>query len=97
MRSPRCSPAGSPAATVSATRGLRTALDIDGAEVSALTRRSDGRLVLRVVNHVRRPPRSGRPERTGERTDLTGAPTGEGFRNEVELRPWEIATFAIDD
>jgi alpha-mannosidase len=70
---------------------------VEGAEVSALTRRDDGRLELRVVNPTDEPATLRVPERTGERTDLAGTPTGEPFVGELELRPWEIATIALDD
>jgi len=81
---------GDPAAT-------GQALGVTGAEVSALTRRPDGRLELRVVNTTDAPATVELGGRTGERTDLAGEPTGERVDGAVELRPREIATVALDE
>lgn len=72
------------------------ALTVEGAEVSALDRRADGRIELRVVNPTAAPATLRVPGRRGERTDLAGLPTGEAFSGELELRPWEIAALALD-
>jgi alpha-mannosidase len=80
---------GDPAASAAA-------LQVDGAEVSALTRRADGRMELRVVNTSGAPTTVTVAGRTGERTDLAGRPTGEAFDGSATLRPHEIATFALD-
>jgi alpha-mannosidase len=72
------------------------ALAISGAEVSALGRRDDGRLELRVVNTTPEAATVDLDGRTGERTDLAGVPTGERFEGSVVLRPHEIATLALD-
>ncbi|MEZ5140630.1 MAG: hypothetical protein R2711_18190 [Acidimicrobiales bacterium] len=73
------------------------ALQVTGAEVSALTRRPDGRLELRLVNTTDAPAAVGLGGRTGERTDLAGEPTGERVVGSLELRPREIATLALDE
>jgi hypothetical protein len=73
------------------------ALAVEGAEVTALDRRPDGAIELRVVNPTDAPATLRVPGRTGRRTDLAGVPTGEAFGGELELRPWEIATLALDD
>lgn len=73
-----------------------SALEVTGAEVTALTRRADGRLELRVVNPSDEPATVSVPGRTGEVTDLAGAPTGEAFTATRPLRPWEILTLALD-
>lgn len=72
-------------------------LEVSGAEVSALTRRPDGRLELRAFNPTGEPASLRVPGRTGERTDLAGRPTGERFTAELSLRPHEIATVALDE
>jgi alpha-mannosidase len=73
-----------------------TALQVDGAEVSALTRRDDGRVELRVVNTTDEPATVTVAGRTGQLTDLNGAETGEPFTGELELRPHQIQTIALD-
>lgn len=72
------------------------ALTVAGAEVTALTRRSDGRQELRVVNPTSEPAILTVAGRTGAVTDLRGRPTGARFDGRLELRPWQIATLALD-
>ncbi|MCB0971140.1 MAG: hypothetical protein KDA97_06435, partial [Acidimicrobiales bacterium] len=72
------------------------ALDVRGAEVSALTTRADGRIEVRVVNTADAPAMLTIAGRTGDRTDLRGEPTGERFDGTLELRAREIATVALD-
>lgn len=73
------------------------ALRVVGAEVSALTRRPDGRLEVRLVNTSGEPVEADLGGRTGERTDLLGRPLGERVDDRLALRPWEIATLALDE
>ena len=82
---------------VGAPEASGQALSVTGAEVSALTRDAEGRLVLRVVNTTSEPTVLQVPGRTGERTDLAGRSTGERFDAELALRPHEIATLALDE
>ena len=72
------------------------ALSVDGAEVTALTRRPDGRIELRVVNTLDEAATVTVAGHTGERTDLNGDPTGERFEGQLLLRPHQIATIALD-
>lgn len=72
------------------------ALAVDGAEVTALTRRADGRVELRLVNPLPTEATATITGRTGERTDLTGRATGERFHEDLDLRPHEIVTLALD-
>ena len=72
------------------------ALTVTGAEVTALTRRADGRMELRAVNTSDEPATLTVADRTGELTDLAGQPTGERFEGALELRPHQIATIALD-
>jgi hypothetical protein len=72
------------------------ALAVSGAEVTALTRRDDGRLELRVVETEGKPAQVTVAGRTGERTDLEGTPTDDRFEGTIHLRPHEIATLALD-
>src|SRR5207237_3280661 len=67
-----------------------TALDVRGAEVSAL-RRVPGGLELRVFNPTAETAPVRVAGRTGWVVDLRGAPAAP-FDGAVELRPWEIAT-----
>ncbi|HSL57529.1 MAG TPA: hypothetical protein VK866_06790 [Acidimicrobiales bacterium] len=68
-----------------------TALEVDGAEVSALRRVGD-RVELRVFNPSSEAPTVVRlPGRTGWRVDLRGRPVAP-FEGEVALGPAEIAT-----
>jgi alpha-mannosidase len=87
-------------ASVATSRGLPatgTALEVNGAEVSAVTRDAGG-LVVRVF---RTAPdegdvsvtRAGLPAR-GWVIDLRGAPV-RAFEGSVTLRPWEIATLRL--
>ena len=73
------------------------ALAVTGAEVSALTRRPDGRLELRVFNPTDAPAHLVVAGRTGEITDLRGTPTGEPFTGATTLGPQRILTLALDD
>ena len=75
-------------------------LTVDGAEVSALRWRDDGRRELRVFNPSRRPTTlsvatEGEPVR-GEITDLRGRGTGLAFDGSTELGPHQILTLALD-
>ena len=72
------------------------ALDVRGAEVTAVTTRPDGRIEVRVVNTADEPATLTIADRTGERTDLRGEPTGDRFDGTLEPRPREIATVALD-
>ncbi|MGN6695233.1 MAG: hypothetical protein ACTHN0_13745, partial [Aquihabitans sp.] len=80
---------GDPAASASA-------LQVDGAEVTALTRRPDGRVELRVVNTTDQPTTVTVSGRTGQLTDLMGNETGEAFTGTLELGPAKIQTIALD-
>ena len=73
------------------------ALSVEGAEVTSLTRRPDGRLELRVVETQGHDAELVVAGRTGERTDLAGRATGEPFDGRLRLRPHEIATLALDE
>lgn len=73
------------------------ALQVHGAEVSALTRRPDGRMELRLVNTTDASADVDLGGRTGERTDLAGRPLGERVAGSLVLRPREIATVALDE
>jgi mannosylglycerate hydrolase len=72
------------------------ALAVSGAEVSALRRRGDGRLELRVVNPSDEPSTLTVDGRTGQVTNLRGTPTGETFDGRTDLRPWQILTLVLD-
>jgi hypothetical protein len=72
------------------------ALSVTGAEVSAVSRRPDGRMEVRVVNTTDDPTVVTIDQRTGEHTDLLGRSTGERFATSTTLRPHEIATLALD-
>ena len=87
-RYPGRSGAGDPTAT-------GQALHVTGAEVTALTRRDDGRLELRVVETTGAPSTVTVEGATGELTDLRGRPTGV-FTGSLELRGNQIQTIAID-
>ena len=73
------------------------ALTVEGAELSALTRRDDGRVEVRVVNTTGEPAQLRIADRSGELTDLNGTPTGEAFTGELTLRPHQIVTIALAD
>ena len=75
---------------------LASALTVEGAEVTALTRRDDGRVELRVVNTTDTPTTVTVAGRTGRLTDLNGAETGEPFTGSLDLRPHQIQTLALD-
>lgn len=72
------------------------ALAVQGAEVSALGRRPDGRLELRVVETSGLPTTLRVPGRRGELTDLAGRPLGVAFDGEMPLEPHRMATVALD-
>jgi len=72
-----------------------SALDVTGAEVSAL-RRVDGVLELRVFNPTDRPTTVALPGRRGSLVDLRGRPTGT-FDESFPLRPWGMATLRLDE
>ncbi len=76
-----------------------SALDVDGAEVSALLRDDHGALVLRVVNRTPDDAsitvaRHG-TKVTGFAVDLTGAELAP-FDGRAALRPWELLTLRLD-
>ncbi|MGI8710410.1 MAG: hypothetical protein ACR2LA_05395, partial [Acidimicrobiales bacterium] len=73
------------------------ALAVEGAEVSALTRRPDGRLELRVVETAGQPTTLRVPGRCGELTDLAGRPLGLPFDGELDMEPHRIVTLALDE
>ncbi len=73
------------------------ALAVDGVEVTALTRRTDGRLELRGVNPTDEPTMLTAPGRSGQLTDLRGEPTGETFDGELLVAPHRIVTIALDE
>jgi alpha-mannosidase len=77
-----------------------TALVIDGARPSALTRGADGALVVRLVNlsptdATATLTRPDAPSASGQVVSLLGEPL-RPFTGEVELRPWEIVTLRVD-
>ena len=72
------------------------ALQITGAEVTALRRTDDGRLELRVVNPSAQPTTLTVADRTGQPVDLRGTPNGERFDGSATLAPWKIATIILD-
>ncbi len=72
-----------------------SALDVTGAEVSAL-RRVDGVLELRVFNPTDQPTTVSLPGRRASLVDLRGRPV-EAFDDSFPLRPWGIATARLDD
>ncbi|CAN5799953.1 hypothetical protein BH10ACT1_BH10ACT1_11250 [soil metagenome] len=72
-------------------------LRVDGAEVTALHRTTDGRVELRVVNPTDAPATLTVAGRTGTVVDLRGEPTGQAFDGALDLGPWKIATIVLDD
>jgi len=76
-------------------------LRVTGGEVSALRRRADGRLELRVFNPGDEPVEvtvadaAGEPV-AGEATDLRGEPVGRAFGGTEVLAAHRIATWALD-
>lgn len=72
-----------------------TALEVEGAEVSAL-RRAPGGLELRVFNPTEDEATVRLPGRRGWLVDLRGRPL-EPFEGEFALAPWRIATARLDD
>lgn len=73
------------------------ALSVEGAEVTALRRRDDGRLELRVVNPSDADTVLRITGTHGEVTDLRGHPTGQTFTGELAVAPWKIVTLALDE
>jgi alpha-mannosidase len=73
-----------------------TALEVAGAEVSAVVRDGGGRLTVRLFNPTDGAVTAHLPGRRGWRTDLRGR-AGEPFEGRVELRPWEILTLSVDE
>jgi mannosylglycerate hydrolase len=71
-----------------------SALDVSGAEVSAV-RRHGSRLEVRVVNASPSPTTVTVDGRTGWLVDLRGRPV-EPFEQSVDLPPWRIATLHLD-
>ncbi|HEX5587528.1 MAG TPA: glycoside hydrolase family 38 C-terminal domain-containing protein, partial [Acidimicrobiia bacterium] len=83
---------------------IGTALSLDGARLSALTRDADGAIVARLVNlssadataRVAFPdPPSGTGRASGQVVNLLGEPR-RPFADEVALGPWEIVTLRFD-
>jgi hypothetical protein len=72
------------------------ALEVDGAEVTALRRRPDGLQELRAVNPSDAPTTLTVAGRTGRVTNLRGEPTGEAFTGSLQLGPHRIVTLALD-
>jgi len=73
------------------------ALAVEGAEVSALGRSSDGRLDLRVVETNGEPGEVLIPGRRGIEVTLGGEPTGTEVGGRLDLRPHQIATLLLDE
>jgi alpha-mannosidase len=71
-----------------------SALEVTGAEVSAVVRDGGGQLVVRLFNPTTRPAAARVAGRRGWRTDLRGRP-GAPFEDTVMLGPWEIATLVV--
>jgi hypothetical protein len=71
------------------------ALDVRGAEVSAVVRDDDGAINVRVFNPTAEATTVELPGRTGAMVDLRGRLLG-GFDGSFSLRPWGIATVVLD-
>jgi alpha-mannosidase len=71
-----------------------TALEVTGAEVSAVVRDGGGRLVVRLFNPTDRTVTARLAGRQGWRTDLRGRAT-DPFEEAVEMGPWQIATLVV--
>jgi alpha-mannosidase len=88
-----------PLAVTRAGHGARSrndrALDISGAEVSAVVRDAQGALQVRVFNPSAEPTTVLLPGRQGALVDLRGRIVG-GFDGSFALRPWGIATAVLD-
>lgn len=77
--------------------GRGRALDVTGAEVSAVIREAGGaQLVVRLFNPTDAPVTARLAGRRGWRTDLRGR-AGQPFEEAVALGPWEIATLAVHE
>ena len=72
------------------------ALSIRGAQVSALTRRDDGRLEVRAFNPTSTPSELIIEGGRGVVTDLRGEPSGQAFDGNLPLGPHKIVTIALD-
>jgi hypothetical protein len=71
-----------------------TALDVTGAEVSAVVRDGGGQLVVRLFNPTDQAVTARLEGRRGWQTDLRGRAT-DPFEEAVELGPWAIATLVV--
>jgi hypothetical protein len=90
-------PAHLPGARWGDPRRSDAALTVTGAPVSALTRRPDGRMELRVFNPTATVTQVAVAGRTGAVPDLGGEPTGEPFDGTTTLGPHRILTVALDE
>jgi mannosylglycerate hydrolase len=73
-----------------------SALSVEGAEVSAVLRDDDGRLLVRLFEATGSTTEARVHDRRGRRVDLRGAELAP-FTGELVLGPWEIATLRVDD
>ena len=71
-----------------------SALEVSGAEVSAMRRTPAGGIEVRVFNPTASPASCALPGRRGWVVDLRGRPLGP-FEERVELGPWQIATLVM--
>lgn len=71
------------------------ALEVSGAEVSAVVRDAQGAVQVRVFNPSPHPTTVLLPDRQGALVDLRGRIVG-GFDESFPLRPWGIATAVLD-
>ena len=74
-----------------------SALTVDGAEISALTRRDDGALEVRAFNPTDDTVTLTIAGRTGRHTDLRGAATGATFDGSTPLLPHQVVTIELDE
>ena len=72
------------------------ALEVDGAQVSALLRDAEGKLTLRVFGTGETASTLTVAGRTGEHVDLRGRPSGVRFDGSVAIPPWRILTLRLD-
>ena len=71
-----------------------SALEVSGAEVSAVRRTPAGGLEVRLFNPTGEAATAELPGRRGWITDLRGRPIGP-FEERLPLRPWEVATVVV--